>query len=165
MVTPRRYRRRVGSLTSDWERFFEWKRIADDKEPSRVSLEVMIRGTCDRVRLLDLVENFTLFSEHKAGLVKLIAQNHQFLGVNNAIASMLKARALGHGRGGVRLQAWRDGTDCWFEVEDTGPGMGAAELDGLFEPFSQGDAGRDLTPQQGAHPPRLWHPSNPRHRR
>ncbi len=45
--------------------------------------------------------------------------------------------------GGVRLQAWRDGTDCWFEVEDTGPGMGAAELDGLFEPFSQGDAGRE----------------------
>jgi len=36
-----------------------------------------------------LVENFTLFSEHKAGLVKIIGQNHQFLGVNNAIASML----------------------------------------------------------------------------
>ena len=51
-----------------------------------MSLEVMIRGTCDRVRLLDLVENFTQFSEHKAGLVKLIGQNHQFLGVNRAIA-------------------------------------------------------------------------------
>ena len=49
----------------------------------------MLRGTCDRARLLDLVENFTLFSEHKAGLVKIIGQNHQFLGVNNAIASML----------------------------------------------------------------------------
>ena len=61
----------------------------------------MIRGTCDRTRLLDLVENFTLFSEHKAGLVKIIGQNHQFLGVNNAIASMLAARKLGHGRGGV----------------------------------------------------------------
>jgi hypothetical protein len=44
-----------------------------------VSLEVMIRGTCDRARLLDLVENFTLFSEHKAGLVKIIGQNQQFL--------------------------------------------------------------------------------------
>ena len=38
------------------------------------------------------MENFTLFSEHKAGLVKIIGQNHQFLGVNNAIASMLGAR-------------------------------------------------------------------------
>ena len=45
---------RVGSLTADWERFFEWKRIEREDEPRRVSLEVMIRGTCDRARLLDL---------------------------------------------------------------------------------------------------------------
>ena len=60
---------RVGSLTADWGRWVEWKRIAREDEPRRVSLEVMLRGTCDRTRLLDLVENFTLFSEHKAGLV------------------------------------------------------------------------------------------------
>jgi hypothetical protein len=56
---------RVGTLTADWERFFEWKRIEREDEPRRVSLEVMLRGTCDRTRLLDLVENFTLFSEHR----------------------------------------------------------------------------------------------------
>ena len=100
---------RVGSLTADWERFFEWKRIEREDEPRRVSLEVMLRGTCDRSRLLDLMENFTLFSEHKAGLVKIIGQNHQFLGVNNAIASMLKARTLGHGRGGVYWQTQGSG--------------------------------------------------------
>lgn len=100
---------RVGSLTADWERFFEWKRIEREDEPRRVSLEVMLRGTCDRSRLLDLVENFTLFSEHKAGLVKVLGQNHQFLGVNNAIASMLRARELGHGRGGVFWQTQGSG--------------------------------------------------------
>ncbi|WP_308389241.1 type I restriction endonuclease subunit R [Acidithiobacillus sp. AMEEHan] len=100
---------RVGSLTADWERFFEWKRIEREDEPRRVSLEVMLRGTCERSRLLDLVENFTLFSEHKAGLVKIIGQNHQFLGVNNAIASMLQARTLGHGRGGVFWQTQGSG--------------------------------------------------------
>ena len=100
---------RIGSLTADWERFFEWKRIEREDEPRRVSLEVMLRGTCDRARLLDLVENFTLFSEHKAGLVKIIGQNHQFLGVNNAIASMLEARKLGHGRGGVFWQTQGSG--------------------------------------------------------
>lgn len=100
---------RVGSLTADWERFFEWKRIEKEDEPRRVSLEVMLRGTCDRTRLLDIVENFTLFSEHKAGLVKIIGQNHQFLGVNNAIASMLEARRLGHGRGGVFWQTQGSG--------------------------------------------------------
>lgn len=100
---------RVGSLTADWGRWVEWKRIEREDEPRRVSLEVMLRGTCEPTRLLDLVENFTLFSEHKAGLVKIIAQNHQFLGVNNAIASMLEARQLGHGRGGVFWQTQGSG--------------------------------------------------------
>ena len=100
---------RVGSLTADWGRFFEWKRIEREDEPRRVSLEVMLRGTCDPRRLLDLVENFTLFSKHKSGLVKIIGQNHQFLGVNNAISSMLAARAMGHGRGGVFWQTQGSG--------------------------------------------------------
>ncbi len=100
---------RVGSLTADWGRWVEWKRIEREDEPRRVSLEVMLRGTCDPARLLDLVENFTLFSEHKAGLVKIIGQNHQYLGVNNAIASMLEARKLGHGRGGVFWQTQGSG--------------------------------------------------------
>jgi len=68
------------------------QRIEREDEPRRVSLEVMLRGTCDRARLLDLVENFTLFSEHKAGLAKIIGQNHQVLGVNAAIASLHRIR-------------------------------------------------------------------------
>jgi type I restriction enzyme, R subunit len=100
---------RVGSLTADWDRFFEWKRIAQEDEQRRVSLEIAIRGTCDKGRLLDLVENFTLFSEHKEGLVKIIAQNHQFLGVNNAIISMLEARKRGDGRAGVFWQTQGSG--------------------------------------------------------
>ena len=100
---------RVGSLTADWGRWVEWKRIEREDEARCVSLEVMLRGTCDRSRLLDLVENFTLFSEHKTGLVKVIGQNHQFLGVNNAIASMIDARQLGHGRGGVFWQTQGSG--------------------------------------------------------
>jgi len=100
---------RIGSLTADWERFFEWKRIAREDEPRRVSLEVMLRGTCDPARLLDLVENFTLFSEHKEGLVKILGQNHQVLGVNNAITAMLDARARGDGRAGVFWQTQGSG--------------------------------------------------------
>ena len=100
---------RVGSLTADWERFFEWKRIEREDEPRRVSLEVMLRGVTDPARLLDLVENFTIFSEHKTGYVKILAQNHQFLGVNNAIVSMLQARSAGHGRAGVFWQTQGSG--------------------------------------------------------
>jgi type I restriction enzyme R subunit len=100
---------RVGSLTADWERFFEWKRIEREDEPRRVSLEVMLRGLCEPFRLLDMAENYTLFSEHKSGLTKIIGQNHQFIGVNNAIRAMLKAREEGHGRGGVFWQTQGSG--------------------------------------------------------
>jgi type I restriction enzyme R subunit len=99
---------RVGSITADWDRMFEWKRIEREDEPRRVSLDTIIRGTCAPTRLLDLVENFTLFSEHKTGLVKILGQNHQVLGVNNAIASMLEARKE-HGRGGVFWQTQGSG--------------------------------------------------------
>ena len=125
---------RVGSLTADWERFFEWKRIEREDEPRRVSLEVMMRGTCDKARLLDLVENFTLFSEEKSGLVKILGQNHQFLGVNNAIASMLEARKLGHGRGGGGVLAdpgqRKEFLDGVLRTESAAQGRGQLDLRG-----------------------------------
>jgi type I restriction enzyme R subunit len=100
---------RIGSLSADWERFFEWKRIESENEPRRVSLEVLLRGTCQPQRLLDYVENFTLFTDTKSGLVKIIAQNHQVIGVNNAIAATLEARRRGHGRAGVFWQTQGSG--------------------------------------------------------
>ncbi|MFN9871051.1 MAG: type I restriction endonuclease subunit R [Cyanobacteriota bacterium] len=100
---------RIGSLSADWERFFEWKRIESEDEPRRVSLEVLLRGVCQPKRFLDYVENFILFSDSKGGLIKIIAQNHQFIGVNNAIAATLEARRRGHGRAGVFWQTQGSG--------------------------------------------------------
>ena len=100
---------RVGSLTADWGRWMEWKRIEREDEPRRMSLEVILRGTCDRSHLLDLVENFTLFSEHRLGPVKILGQNHPVLGVNNAVRRMLEACRLGDGRGGVFWQTQGSG--------------------------------------------------------
>jgi type I restriction enzyme R subunit len=70
---------------------------------------VALRGTCDKTRFLDLIENFSVYSEGRGGLVKILAQNHQFLGVNNAIASSLDARARGIGRAGVFWQTQGSG--------------------------------------------------------
>lgn len=81
---------RVGSVTGAWDHFKEWKRIEREDEPPRVSLEVILRGLCDKARLLDMIESFTLFSEQKSGVAKIVGQNHQFLGVNNAIAAVKK---------------------------------------------------------------------------
>jgi type I restriction enzyme R subunit len=76
---------RIGTLSSQWEHFADWKKIGDEEERGVISLETVIRGTCEKHRLLDLVENFTLFSDTGGAVVKLLAKNHQFLGVNNAV--------------------------------------------------------------------------------
>jgi len=81
---------RIGSVTSGWEHFKAWKRVEREDEPPTVSLETVLRGVCEKARCLDLVENFTLFSEQKSAVVKVVGQNHQFLGVNNAIAAVRK---------------------------------------------------------------------------
>ena len=64
------------------EFFNEWKRIDSEKEPVKVSLEAMIRGTCDKEKVLDILENFVLY---KDDTIKVIPKNHQYLGVNSAI--------------------------------------------------------------------------------
>lgn len=91
---------RIGSVTSAWEHFNEWKKINDEGEEGVVSLETVIRGTCEPVRFLDIAENFLLFSDAGGGLIKLVAKNHQFLGVNNAIEAMREA-GTNRGRLGV----------------------------------------------------------------
>ena len=91
---------RAGSMTAAWEHFGEWKRINSEGEQGIISLDTMIRGVCRPDRLLDIVENFTLFSDAKGTLVKLLARNHQFLGVNNAIEAVRRSQA-SNGRLGV----------------------------------------------------------------
>lgn len=84
---------RIGSLTAGWEHFSEWKRIDREDKPPCASLETIIRGTCEPKRLLDIVENFILFSDESDGLRKIIARNHQYLGVNNAIKALQNRKA------------------------------------------------------------------------
>lgn len=91
---------RVGTITSEWEHFSEWKKINSEGEEGVVSLETVIRGTCEKFRLLDLIENFTLFFDVGGTNIKLLAKNHQYLGVNNAIESLENIRE-NQGRLGV----------------------------------------------------------------
>ena len=79
---------RVGSTSATWDHFTEWKKINSEGEQGVVSLETVLRATCDRHRLLDLVENFVAFTERPGGLVKAFAKNHQFLGVNNSLEAL-----------------------------------------------------------------------------
>ncbi|MBK1987188.1 type I restriction endonuclease subunit R [Sphaerospermopsis aphanizomenoides BCCUSP55] len=79
---------RIGSLTASWEHYSEWKKINSEGEEGIISLDTIIKGTCDKTRLLDLIENFIFFYTAKGKLVKIVAKNHQFLGVNSAIEAV-----------------------------------------------------------------------------
>ena len=75
---------KVGSITAKFEHYNDWKRIVEDEEGD-ASLETALRGTCEKGRLIDLFENFILYSDKEGSISKLVARNHQFIGVNKAI--------------------------------------------------------------------------------
>ncbi len=79
---------KIGSLTAEWEHFGDWKKAASEQDVAGISLETLLRGTCEKGRLLDLVENFCRFSTRKGGVNKLLARNHQYHGVNKAVAAL-----------------------------------------------------------------------------
>ena len=79
---------KVGSITAGWEHFAEWKKINSEGEQGKVSLATVIEGMCTKERLLDIVENFIAFQDGPLGFLKLLARNHQYLGVNNALSRM-----------------------------------------------------------------------------
>lgn len=78
---------KVGTVSSQWEHFADWKKIEREDEPRVLSLETVIRGTCDKTRLLDIIENFILF-ENKKSTIKIVSKYHQYLGVNQALKGL-----------------------------------------------------------------------------
>jgi len=83
----------MGSLTSSWDRFKAWTRVDNEDDTPGPSLDGVIRGALAPARLLDLVENFILFEGTGGSAKKVIAQNHQMLGVNRAVAAVERYRA------------------------------------------------------------------------
>lgn len=90
---------KVGTLGSKYEFFHEWKRLREEEKGS-VALEVMLRGICKKENFLDLLENFILFDHSDGHTVKILARNHQYLGVNEAVKAY-ESRKLNDGKLGV----------------------------------------------------------------
>lgn len=89
---------RLGSFTAGYEHFFEWLRLSEDDKINRkeiekagTSIEYLLDGLFNHENLLDYIENFILFEDKRA---KIIAKNHQFLGVNNAFESFKNRKEL-----------------------------------------------------------------------
>lgn len=90
---------KVGTLGSPYEFFNEWKRLAEGDEGS-VALETMLRGICSKDVFLDLFQNFVLFDHFGSPAAKIMARNHQYLGVNEAVRAYGERR-LREGKLGV----------------------------------------------------------------
>ena len=90
---------KVGTLGSKFEFFHEWKRLAEEDEGS-VALETMLRVICKKENFLDLFENFILYDHSGGHTAKILARNHQYLGVNEAMKAYT-ARKLNDGKLGV----------------------------------------------------------------
>lgn len=94
LVVSNGHRARYGSITSEWEHFGEWKRL-DERDTGSVEAEVLLNGMLAKKRLLDIVENFILFDASKPGAIrKVVARNHQLLGVNRAMVSVFHQEEL-----------------------------------------------------------------------
>jgi len=91
---------KIGTISSSWELFNDWKRINSEGEKGIISLDTVLLGTCEKSRFLDILENFILFENVDGSLTKIMAKNHQYLGVNNAIENYKRRESL-KGRLGV----------------------------------------------------------------
>lgn len=84
---------RAGTITSERERFMQWKTINGEKpENGLTEIEVLLRGMCDKSRILDIIRNFIVFEKDKETKKKLAAY-HQYWAVNKAIESTRRACA------------------------------------------------------------------------
>lgn len=90
---------RVGTIDSKWEFFHEWKRLTE-MDKGNIELPTMLRGICKKENFIDLLENFILYDHSDGRTVKIMARNHQYLGVNLAV-DMYRRREYVNGKLGV----------------------------------------------------------------
>ncbi len=90
---------RVGTIGSKWEFFHEWKRLKEE-DAGNIELPTMLRGICKKENFLDLFENFILYDHSGGSTVKILARNHQYLGVNQAVEKY-RNREITQGKLGV----------------------------------------------------------------
>ena len=91
---------KVGSLTSPYEFYNDWKKIESEDEEPKEDLRTLIFGFCDKERLLDILENFVLFDDSKGKVKKIVPRYFQYYGTNRAFENVVSRNYL-EGRLGV----------------------------------------------------------------
>ena len=86
---------RMGSISADYEHYAEWLKDSEEaKRGDMLSMEALLKVVFDKRRFMDLVENYILFADTANGPAKILAKNHQFLGVNRAVEAVANRTAL-----------------------------------------------------------------------
>ena len=92
---------RMGTISSDWERFMPWRAVEKPIE-GKGDLKTLLFGVFEKTRFLDLVRHFIVFEDTRTGPIKKVAGYHQFHAVNVAMQATIQASREGsNGRAGV----------------------------------------------------------------
>jgi len=91
---------KVGTLNSPYKFFHDWKRLDESEEEGSTDAETMLRGICNKNNFLELFKYFILFDSSDGITAKIMAQNHQYLGVKKAAEAYLN-RQFNNGKLGV----------------------------------------------------------------
>ena len=83
---------KLGALSGKFGHFHEWKRL-DEAEPGVVDMETLLKGVFDKSNFMDIFENFIVFDDSSGSTHKIVARNHQFLGVNRAMQAVRERQA------------------------------------------------------------------------
>jgi len=78
---------KIGTITSGYEHFHEWKRLSES-DPGVVDMETLLKGVCDKKNFMDIFENFIVYDDSSGKQIKVLAKNHQYLGVNQVISAL-----------------------------------------------------------------------------
>ena len=100
---------KLGAFKATYDYFFEWLKVDSEKEKldraailaadnvKDSSVRYFVDGLLNKDRFIDYIENFILFENQR---IKIIAKNHQYLGVNNLMESVENRKEL-NGKLGV----------------------------------------------------------------
>lgn len=97
---------KVGTLTSKIDRYNEWKSVNGEKgydDNCVTKLNVLIDGLFNKKRIIDIIKNNLFYIQDKNDKpVKIMAQYHQYFGVNKSLKSIKKSiKPNGNGKAGI----------------------------------------------------------------
>ena len=85
---------RIGTISSEYDHFLEWKDIYPKKlDVTLSSQQRLIEGSLNKHAILDLLQNFALYMEVKGKRIKIVGRYHQYRAVNKIIDRLLNKKS------------------------------------------------------------------------